>query len=195
MHPLGQESAYPLIGPLTRPNVPEGRENRAAVTIFPDGHIGPLSCAYARHLVTYGSRPNHRNLTFGLAVGGSVVGRPAAVDGYALLSHDGRRRFRQLRARRVHARRFGLWASQFTNAAGEDIRYVARDEANDAGLPNHDYWLFDSRKLARMHFGEDNRFLGAEIVEDPAVIVEHNYWRDAAWHCAVRRDDFGTEQG
>jgi hypothetical protein len=91
--------------------------------------------------------------------------------------------------------RFGLWASQFTNAVGEDIRYVARDEANDAGLPHHDYWLFDSRKLAMMHFGEDDRFLGAEIVEDPAVIVEHNYWRDAAWHCAVRRDDFGTEQG
>lgn len=88
--------------------------------------------------------------------------------------------------------RFGLWASQFTTAAGEDIRYVTRDVANGAGLPNHDYWLFDSRKLARMHFGEDDRFLGAEIIEDPAVIVEHNYWRDAAWHCAVRRDDFGT---
>ena len=88
--------------------------------------------------------------------------------------------------------RFGLWASHFTTAAGEDIRYVTRDVANGAGLPNHDYWLFDSRKLARMHFGEDGRFLGAEIIEDPAVIVEHNYWRDAAWHCAVRRDDFGT---
>lgn len=91
--------------------------------------------------------------------------------------------------------RFGLWASQFTTAAGEDIRYVTRDVANDAGLADHDYWLFDSRKLARMHFGKDDRFLGAEIVEDPAVIVEHNYWRDAAWHCAVRRDDFDTEQG
>jgi hypothetical protein len=86
-------------------------------------------------------------------------------------------------------------ASQFTNAAGEDIRYVNRDVANDAHLPNHDYWLFDSCKLAMMHFGEHDRFLGAEIIEDPAMIVQHNYWRDAAWHCAVRRDDFGTEQG
>lgn len=91
--------------------------------------------------------------------------------------------------------RFGLWASQFTTAAGEDIRYLARDVARDAELPNHDYWLFDSRKLVRMHFGDDDRFLGGEIIEDAAKIVRHNYWCDAARHHAVRRDDFGTEQG
>lgn len=86
--------------------------------------------------------------------------------------------------------RFSLWVAERTVAAGDDIRYLARDEAE--GLPDHDYWLFDSRTLARMYFGEDDRFLGAEIVEDPAEIVEHNFWRDAAWHHAVRRDDFAT---
>lgn len=90
--------------------------------------------------------------------------------------------------------RFGLWGSQFTNAAGEDIRYLTRDVAQSIQLPNHDYWLFDSRKLARMHFGEDDRFFGAEIIEDPVEIVQHNYWRDVAWHCAVRRDEFDTKQ-
>jgi len=90
--------------------------------------------------------------------------------------------------------RFGLWAAQFTSDAGEDIRYVTRDEAQKAELPNHDYWLFDSRKLVRMHFGDEDRFLGGEIIEDAAEIVKHNYWRDAARHCAVRRDDFGAEQ-
>jgi Family of unknown function (DUF6879) len=44
-----------------------------------------------------------------------------------------------------------------------------------------------------MHFGDDDSFLGAEIIEEPAVIVRHNYWRDVAWHYAVRRDDFGGE--
>ncbi|MGH3824983.1 MAG: DUF6879 family protein [Pseudonocardiaceae bacterium] len=90
--------------------------------------------------------------------------------------------------------RFGLWAAQFTNDAGEDIRYTTRDKAQMADLPNHDYWLFDSRKLVRMHFGDEDRFLGGEIIEDPAEIVKHNYWRDTARHCAVRRDDFGAEQ-
>ena len=90
--------------------------------------------------------------------------------------------------------RFGLWCAQFTNAAGEDIRYLPRDTAEAVRLPNHDYWLFDSRKLVRMHFDDNDAFLGGEVIEDPAVIVQHNYWRDAAWHHAVRRDEFATEQ-
>ena len=80
------------------------------------------------------------------------------------------------------------------NAAGEDIRYLTRHLAESISLPDHDYWLFDSRKLAIMHFGDDDRFHGAEIVEDPNVVVQHSYWRDAAWHHAVRRDKFATEE-
>ena len=88
--------------------------------------------------------------------------------------------------------RFGVFCSEYTNAAGEDIRYLARHDVAD--LPDYDYWLFDSSKLVRMHFDDDENFQGGEVIEDPAMIVQHNYWRDAAWHCAVRRDDFATEQ-
>lgn len=87
--------------------------------------------------------------------------------------------------------RFGLWASQFTVEAGEDIRYIARDKATD--LPNHDYWMFDSRTVVRMHFDDKSAFLGGELIDDPAEVVQHNYWRDAAWHRAVRRGNFATE--
>jgi hypothetical protein len=90
--------------------------------------------------------------------------------------------------------RFGVWCARFTGAAGEDIRYLVRDMAQAAGLPDQDYWLFDSRKLVRMHFDEGDRFLGGELVEDPGEIVQANYWRDAAWHKAVRRDDFADQQ-
>jgi hypothetical protein len=91
--------------------------------------------------------------------------------------------------------RFGVWCAQFTNAAGENIRYLVRDRAVTMNLPEHDYWLFDSRTLLRMHYDEKDHFLGGEIIDDPEIIVRHNYWRDAAWHYAVRRDDFATEQG
>ncbi len=90
--------------------------------------------------------------------------------------------------------RFGVWCAQFTNGAGEDIRYLDRAKAQAAGLPNYDYWLFDSRLLLRMHFDEHDAFLGGEIIEDTAEIVKANYWRDAAWHYAIRRDDFATHQ-
>ncbi|WP_433232558.1 DUF6879 family protein [Actinomadura formosensis] len=88
--------------------------------------------------------------------------------------------------------RFGVFCSKYTNEAGEEIRYLARNDAAD--LPNYDYWLFDSRKLVKMHFDECENFTGAEVIDDPAVIVQHNYWRDAAWHRAMRRDEFATEE-
>jgi hypothetical protein len=86
--------------------------------------------------------------------------------------------------------RFGHFCAGYTNQAGEGIRYLDRAAAGE--LPDYDYWLFDSRKLVRMHFDEGENFLGGEVVADPAVIVEHNYWRDAAWHRAVPRDDFAA---
>lgn len=90
--------------------------------------------------------------------------------------------------------RFGVWCAQFTNGAGEDIRYLVRDQADALDLPHHDYWLFDSSKLVRMHFDDSDAFLGAEIIHDSADVVRHSYWRDAAWHHAVKRDDFAAEQ-
>lgn len=90
--------------------------------------------------------------------------------------------------------RFGVWCAQFTGSAGEDIRYLERGRAGVARVPNHDYWLFDSRRLIRMHFDDADSFLGGEVIEDAAEIVQHNYWRDAAWHYAIRRDDFAAAQ-
>jgi hypothetical protein len=86
--------------------------------------------------------------------------------------------------------RFSLWVSGYTQAAGDDIRYLTREQAEVAELPKHDYWLFDSRKLVMMHFDDDDRFVGAEVIDDLGLIVEHNYWRDAARHHAIRRDEF-----
>lgn len=43
-------------------------------------------------------------------------------------------------------------------------------------------------------FDDSDAFLGGEVIEDAAEIVKHSYWRDAAWHRTIRRDDFATEQ-
>lgn len=88
--------------------------------------------------------------------------------------------------------RYSLWVSRLNVGAGEDIRYLARDDIPD-GLVGFDYWLFDSRTAARMHFDDDDVLLGFEFVTDPEMIVELNYWRDAAWHHALTRDDFAAQ--
>ena len=87
--------------------------------------------------------------------------------------------------------RFGFAVSRHNIVAGEDIRYL--DHGRAMGLPDHDYWLFDSRTLVVMRFDDADRFVGGEVIDHPAAIVQHNYYRDAAWHQAVRRDDFATE--
>jgi hypothetical protein len=61
--------------------------------------------------------------------------------------------------------RFGVWCAQFANRAGEDIRYLDRGQAGALKLPDHDYWLFDSRLLLRMHFDDQDVFLGGEVVK------------------------------
>lgn len=90
--------------------------------------------------------------------------------------------------------RFGYAYAKYNNEAGEDIRYLLRESARNAGLPNYDYWLFDSRRLLRMHFDDEDNLLNCEFIDDPVDIVRHNYWRDVAWHYAVRRDEFATEE-
>jgi hypothetical protein len=34
------------------------------------------------------------------------------------------------------------------------------------------------------------KFQGGEVIEDPAEIVKHNYWRDVAQHHAIDRNGF-----
>jgi len=88
--------------------------------------------------------------------------------------------------------RYSYALAEHNITAGEDIRYLARGQA-PAKLPGYDYWLFDSSKLIVMRFDDADRFVGGELVEDPSEIVQANYWRDAALHWAVRRDDFASE--
>jgi hypothetical protein len=86
--------------------------------------------------------------------------------------------------------RYEIGCSYAPNAeAGEDIR-ILPGEPGALGLPDHDYWLFDSRDLWVMSYDSDGRFLYAELTEDPTTIVEHNYWRDKALSLAVPYADY-----
>ncbi len=73
----------------------------------------------------------------------------------------------------------------YTIEAGEDIRILGSETAQALGLPGQDFWLFDSRQVARMHYDIEGHFLGAELVDEPGTVVQHCYWRDAALHYAV----------
>jgi hypothetical protein len=81
--------------------------------------------------------------------------------------------------------RFLLALAAVNVPAGEDIRYLTRDQARELDLPGHDFWLIDSRRVAILRFAEDDTLVGAEVHDDPAVVVRHCYYRDVACHYAV----------
>jgi hypothetical protein len=89
--------------------------------------------------------------------------------------------------------RYGLWLCQYNTQAGEDIRYLDRQHA--AGLPDHDYWLLDSSRLYIVRFSEGDELLGAEPVEAAPSVVQHGFWRDAAWHHATAYREFVKANG
>lgn len=84
-----------------------------------------------------------------------------------------------------------LLASAVSNvAAGEDIRNLPRTQASRLGLPERDFWLFDSRLLATLVFDADDDLLGVELTEDPAAVVSACQIRDTAWHHAIPTTEF-----
>ncbi len=91
--------------------------------------------------------------------------------------------------------RYGVWLAAGNNDAGEDIRYLPRPEAARLSLSDRDFWLFDSSRLYVLRFTDDDNLIGAQPITVPAAIVAANATRDAAWHHAIRRDDYAASHG
>ncbi|WP_328433144.1 DUF6879 family protein [Streptomyces sp. NBC_00425] len=79
-------------------------------------------------------------------------------------------------------------------AVGEDIRNLARTDAERLHLPAEDFWLFDSRLVARLVFDEDDNLTDAELITEPAAVNRYCQARDAAWHYAVPYTKFEVDQ-
>lgn len=62
--------------------------------------------------------------------------------------------------------------------AGEDIRVISRPAGTwPAGLPAHDFWIFDQRDVWVMHYDETGAFTCAELVDDDDLTAAHLGWQ------------------
>ncbi|WP_414168747.1 DUF6879 family protein [Streptoverticillium reticulum] len=87
-----------------------------------------------------------------------------------------------------------LLASGLGNVeAGEDIRNLYRADAERLGLPDYDFWLFDSRTVVRFVIDDQGNTLGVRVLEDPHSVVRACQARDAAWHYAVATAEFQAQ--
>ncbi|MHB9862199.1 DUF6879 family protein [Streptomyces sp. YIM S03343] len=88
----------------------------------------------------------------------------------------------------TEGQRFLLASAPSNMAAGEDVRVLPRGRAEELRLPGEDFWLFDSKILARFAFDEDDATLGVYVTEDPVEVLAACQARDAAWHHAIPAD-------
>ncbi|MGP3998590.1 DUF6879 family protein [Streptomyces sp. 8N706] len=73
---------------------------------------------------------------------------------------------------------------------GEDIRILRRSDADRLRLPGEDFWLFDARVVALLHFDDTDAMTGVELVTNPVEVLRYCQFRDAAWHHAVPYAEF-----
>lgn len=76
-------------------------------------------------------------------------------------------------------------------AAGEDMRYLWRADAT--ALPAEDFWLFDSRIVALLHFDDGDDLTGIELITEPAAVVRYCMARDTAMHHAIPYEYIAAE--
>ncbi|EFL35488.1 conserved hypothetical protein [Streptomyces viridochromogenes DSM 40736] len=81
--------------------------------------------------------------------------------------------------------RYLLCNAERNAALGEDIRTLSRSEAEWRHLGSEDFWIFDSRLVARLDFTDADELTGVELITEPAEVVRYARLRDAAWHHAT----------
>lgn len=92
--------------------------------------------------------------------------------------------------------RYQLEPYRESQAAGEQIRIVTRAELGDNGP---DFWLFDggtgdARGIV-MHYSDDYRWLGADLITDPVLLAGLDGRRQAAVAKAVPLNEFVAKVG
>jgi hypothetical protein len=75
--------------------------------------------------------------------------------------------------------------------AGEEVRVIPVPRgAWPAGVPRHDYWLFDDERLWLMDYDAAGAFEAARRVNDRVALNEHRQWRDVALAHSITLTDY-----
>ncbi|MFH9589160.1 DUF6879 family protein [Streptomyces luteogriseus] len=78
------------------------------------------------------------------------------------------------------------------SSVGEDIRQLWRADAERLQLPEEDFWIFDSRLVARLNFDGDDNLVNVELITEPVEVNRYVQVRDAATHYAVPHETFAA---
>lgn len=94
-------------------------------------------------------------------------------------------RVRILDAPATEGQRYLLDNARRNVQVGEDIRTLTRAEADELSLPDADFWIFDMRVVALLHFDDADEMTGVELITNPVDVLRYAQAREAAWHHAA----------
>ncbi len=77
------------------------------------------------------------------------------------------------------------WSYPSNVAAGEDFRIMRQGTAEMLGLPEQDYWLFDSEVLVWFRYDSAGRLVGAEVEQDAEMILQATRSSESALAAAI----------
>lgn len=97
-------------------------------------------------------------------------------------------RVRLLDDRPTTGQRYLLDNARRNAEVGETIRTLPRAVADELALPAADFWIFDARVVALLHFDDADAMTGVELITTPVDVNRYLQAREAAWHYAVPYD-------
>jgi hypothetical protein len=75
-------------------------------------------------------------------------------------------------------------------AAGEQVRWLPRQQASGLALPGNDFWLFDSTAVLFNYFSGNGAAAGTELRDDPAIVRLCVSAFEAVWGRAIPHEDY-----
>lgn len=82
--------------------------------------------------------------------------------------------------------------SPYNLAAGEDVRWLPRDQADPDDSLADDFWLVDDHAVSYSLFDSSNWFIGGAVTTDPAIVGCARAIRDRVWERAIPHDQYRT---
>ncbi|MGI5127104.1 DUF6879 family protein [Pseudonocardia sp. CA-107938] len=77
------------------------------------------------------------------------------------------------------------WGYPNNTAAGEEINVIDRAEHPEFDSYVEDFVVFDDAGVMYYRYADDDRLLGYEFSDDPAVVAEHVRLAEAAWAASI----------
>ncbi|WP_280363777.1 DUF6879 family protein [Nocardia wallacei] len=86
--------------------------------------------------------------------------------------------------------RYLLALAEHNTAAGEDIRYLPRHQADPRDSQSEDFWVLDDDRVAFSVFDENEYWIGGALTDDPDIVAHACSIRDRVWANAIRYEEY-----